>query len=96
MSNPIDEILNEFREARKQGRQKYGGSDPVGHDLNHRLSDWLRFVRDHLDRAGGPDAFVALDQREHLVKAGGLLLSAIWALDVNAGRIPLPGADTHE
>ncbi len=85
---PIEQICDEIKASRIHGQQKYGGSDPVGHDLGHSLGEWLGFVRDHLERANLSGAG-SMDQREHLIKAAGLLLSAIWAEDVNAGRIPL-------
>ena len=66
--------------------QKYGGGDPVGHDLDKPLTDWLAHIRDHLHRASLSGAR-SMDQREHLVKAGGLVLSAIWSADVNAERV---------
>jgi hypothetical protein len=88
--SPIGVILNEFREAREHGRKKYGGTDPDAHDLGHPLDEWCGFIRDHLDRARAWGGWHSNDGREHLAKAGGLVLSMIWCHDVKSGAITLP------
>jgi hypothetical protein len=88
--SPIGVILNEFREAREHGRKKYGGTDPDAHDLGHPLDEWCGFICDHLDRARAWGGWHSNDGREHLAKAGGLVLSMIWCHDVKSGAITLP------
>lgn len=89
--NQISGILHSFAEARLHGQRKYAGpcdseyEDARLHDLSHSLEDWLRFAADHLERAriGGTGT---LDCRDHLIKAGGLILSAVWTQDIHSGR----------
>lgn len=92
--NPEETICNEMRVARVHGQQKYGGDDPLGRDAAKMPYQWLRHIADHLERAkvSGLDT---LDQREHFIKAGGLIVSAVWAGDVRQARIDLsPPAPT--
>ncbi len=86
----IESICAEFVEARRHGQQKYGGDNPIAHDLSHSPREWWTYIRDHLERARpeqpGELYVMTLEEREHLAKAGGLILSAIWCADVKAGR----------
>lgn len=88
-------ILQQFAEARMHGQHKYHGfvddpddlryGDQRKGDLLNELSDWIRFAIDHLERAklGGDGT---IDCRDHLIKAGGLILSAVWTQDIKSGR----------
>jgi hypothetical protein len=95
-------ILQAFAEARLHGQQKYWGvrdddgigyDDPRRGDLSHALIDWLGFIVAHLERAklGGDKT---MDCRDHLIKAGGLILSAVWTQDIHSGRAAIAGEET--
>lgn len=85
-------ILLQFAEARLHGQQKYGGTnnpesyeDARHHDLDHELKDWLEYAADHMKRASLSGS-LTMDCRDHLVKAGGLILSAVWTEDIRSSR----------
>lgn len=86
-------ILNEMREESLAGRRKYGGSDPAAHDASHSFEDWRRYIADHVERARiSPPQ----DARQHMIKAGGLALSAARAFDAKCPPCPRQGTQRHE
>lgn len=73
------EISRQIQEEQNHGRQKYGrGPFDFEHDDSHLDFMWIGWIREHLERAehGTP-----MEYRQHLIKAAGLAVSAIEALD---------------
>lgn len=75
------QIADQIQAEQDHGREKYGRGNP-NHDDAHSLEEWVHFARDHAERA---KSNTPQESRQHLIKAAGLLVSAIESFDRNGG-----------
>ncbi len=65
-------IAKEIAAEQLHGLHKWHGGDKSRD--NHPLEAWLAFAADHMKRAA---VSTPMDARQHLIKAAGLLVSAV-------------------